>query len=58
MNKILGMLIAFLGLSTADSYGYQLEKYIVSRNPQDAGDIERFTQEFSRKQQQGFLWKN
>jgi len=55
MNKILGMLIAFLGLSTADSYGYQLEKYIVSRNPQDAGDIERFTQEFSRKQQQRFL---
>jgi hypothetical protein len=49
MEKILGMLIAFLGLSP-DTYGTELEKYINSRNPQDAGDIERLTYEFHRKQ--------
>jgi len=47
--KLLGMLIAFLGFST-NTYGTELEKYIVSRNPQDAGDIERLTHEFTRKQ--------
>ena len=55
MNKILGMLIAFLGLSTADSYGHQLEKYIVSKSPQDVYDIERLTQEFDRKNNQRFI---
>ena len=50
MKKFLGMLIAFLGFSTADSYGTELEKYIVGRNPQDTGDIERLTYEFHRKQ--------
>jgi len=49
MNKILGMLLVFLGFST-DTYGTELEKYIVSRNPQDAGDIERLTYESHRKQ--------
>lgn len=47
--KLLGMLVAFLGFST-DSYGTALEKYIVGRNPQCAGDIERLTHEFHRKQ--------
>ena len=50
MKKFLGMLIAFLGFSTADTYGTALEKYIVGRNPQDVGDIERLTYEFHRKQ--------
>ena len=49
MKKILGMLLVFLGFST-DTYGTELEKYIVGRNPQDAGDIERLTYEFHRKQ--------
>jgi hypothetical protein len=35
--KLLGMLIAFLGFS-AESYGTELEKYIVGQNPQNAGD--------------------
>ena len=49
MKKILGMLVVFLGFST-DTYGTELEKYIVGRNPQDVGDIERLTYEFHRKQ--------
>ena len=49
MKKILGMLLVFLGFST-DTYGTELEKYIVGRNPQDAGDIERLTYEFHLKQ--------
>jgi len=54
--KLLGMLIAFLGFST-DTYGTELEKYIVGQNPQDAGDVERLTYEFHRKQSDWrFLW--
>jgi len=49
MKKFLGMLLVFLGFST-DTYGTELEKYIVGRNPKDAGDIERLTYEFHRKQ--------
>ena len=48
MKKILGMLLVFLGFS--ETYGTTLEKYIVSQNPQDVGDIERLTYEFHRKQ--------
>lgn len=55
--KLLGVLLAFLGFSSVDTYGSALEKYIVSRNPQDIGDVERLTQEFDRKQNQRFLWK-
>ncbi len=47
--KLLGMLLVFLGFST-DTYGSQLEQYIVGRNPQDVGDVERLTYEFHRKQ--------
>lgn len=49
MKKILGMLVAFLGLFT-DSYGSQLEEYISSRNPKDICDVERYTLEFNQKQ--------
>jgi hypothetical protein len=49
------MLLAFLGFSNIDTYGSALERYIVSRNPQDIGDIERLTQEFDRRQHERFL---
>jgi hypothetical protein len=52
--KLLGVLLAFLGFSS-DTYGSALERYIVSRNPKDIGDIERLTQEFDRKQSERFL---
>jgi hypothetical protein len=54
MKKLLGMLIVFLGFS-AESYGTQLEKYIVSCNPQDIGDVERLALEYNRKLKEGFL---
>ena len=54
MTKILGMLFVFLGFST-DSYGTELEKYIVSKNPQHTGDVDRLALEYNRKLQQGFL---
>lgn len=54
MKSLLGMLIAFLGFST-ESYGTELEKYIVSHNPQDTGDVERLALEYNRKIKEGFL---
>jgi hypothetical protein len=33
------------------TYGSELENYIVSRNPKDAGDVERLTMEYSNKLQ-------
>lgn len=37
------------------TYGSALEYYIVSKNPQNAGDIDRLTREFERKQDE-FVW--
>jgi hypothetical protein len=39
----------FRSLFTDRSYGSTLEQYIVSRNPQNAADIERYTTEFQNK---------
>lgn len=36
-------------LFTDHTYGSTLERYIVSRNPQNPSDIERFTAEFQLK---------
>lgn len=33
---------------TSNSYGSSLEEYITSRNPQNAGDIERLTTEYHK----------
>lgn len=40
------------------SYDQTLESYILSRNPQNTSDVERFTQEFSRHYEPrgGALW--
>jgi len=41
------------------TYGSELETYIVSRNPQDAGDVDRLSREFdirtSNRSLGGFL---
>lgn len=34
------------------TYGSELENYIVSHNPQSAGDIDRLTREFDRSKDQ------
>jgi hypothetical protein len=45
----LGTFFGFIAMF-ADTYGSDLEKYIVSRNPQHAGDVERLTVEYNQKQ--------
>ena len=48
MVGLIGPLVALA--SQSNTYGSRLEEYIVSKNPQDVGDIERLTYEFHRKQ--------
>lgn len=43
-------LINFTGMFINETYGSDLEKYIVSKNPQHAGDVERLTTEYNRMQ--------
>ena len=41
---IVGPLVALA--SESNTYGSRLEEYIVSKNPQDTADIERFTRDY------------
>jgi hypothetical protein len=41
---IVGPLFAMT--SESNTYGSRLEEYIVSKNPQDTADIERFTRDY------------
>jgi hypothetical protein len=50
-----GVVVTMFGLITEQSYGSQLERYISSRNPVDASDVERYSAEYSRKSQQIYL---
>lgn len=52
---ILGALIPALADEKASTYGSELEKYIVSNNPKDGGDVERLAREFDQKQKQRFM---
>ena len=36
-------------------YGSELERYIVSHNPQSIYDVEKLTQEFDKKNSEGML---
>jgi hypothetical protein len=40
---------ALLSLLSPATYGSELEKYIVSRNPQSVYDVEKYTLEFQHK---------
>ena len=44
MVGIIGPLVALANES--NTYGSRLEEYIVSKNPQDTADIERFTRDY------------
>lgn len=60
---MVGVILAFVILAVVGyiaplisvTYGTQLERYIVSRHPKDAADVERFTLEFQEKQSRNFL---
>lgn len=41
--------------SQKTTYGSELERYIVARNPQSTYDVERLTQEFDKKNSEGML---
>jgi hypothetical protein len=42
--------IVLVGSFFQNSYGSDLEQYIVSHNPQHPGDVERLTTEYNQKQ--------
>ena len=42
-------LFTLLGSFVQETYGSDLEKYIVSNNPQHVGDVERLTTEYNQR---------
>jgi hypothetical protein len=42
--------------SKPQTYGSGLEYYIVSNNPQNAGDVDRLTREYQEQNQSGYIW--
>jgi hypothetical protein len=53
MVGIIGPLLALV--SESQSYGSQLEQYIVSKQPQDVADIERFTRQYELESSKRYL---
>ena len=51
---IVGPLVALA--SESNTYGSRLEEYIVSKNPQDTADIERFTRDYEIASSKRYLW--
>lgn len=43
------------GSTFSTTYGSELERYIVTRNPTDAGDVERLVREFDKNLSKRFL---
>ena len=50
MFELLTPLMALNRLFLSPTYGESLDQYITDRNPKDAGDVERLTIEYTRKQ--------
>ena len=53
MSKLLAV---FKKLFSDQTYGRQLETYIISRHPQNEADIERLTQQYQQRNSGGMLW--
>ena len=47
-------MITMLGSFFTETYGSDLEKYIVSHNPQHPGDVERLTREYNQQSKKGW----
>jgi hypothetical protein len=58
MLKIISKLANSLAesFSKPQSYGSQLEYYIVSNNPQNEGDVDRLTREFHARTTETHVW--
>lgn len=52
-NKMLGMLERLAEMFPKAHYQSQLDRYIASRHPQNAADVEHLTKEFEYKHLQG-----
>lgn len=50
-----GVCVAMVGMFRETSYGRELESYIISRNPQGPGDVERLTVEYQREQDRKYI---
>lgn len=50
-----GVCIAMVGMFRETTYGRELESYIISRNPQGPGDVERLTVEYQRVQERNYI---
>ncbi len=54
-EKIERMLEKLAEMFPKQDYQNRLERYIVSRQPSNVGDVEHFEREFYRQQTRGFL---
>jgi hypothetical protein len=53
---VVGIIGPLIALATeSQTYGSQLEQYIVSNNPKDTGDVERLTREYDLSASKRFL---
>jgi len=52
---LLGIVIPFLGLVGENTYGSNLEEYIVNGRPQDTADVERLERDYQTKALRKFL---
>jgi hypothetical protein len=50
-----GVCLAMVGMFRETTYGRELENYIVSRNPQGPGDVERLTIQFQRDKERQII---
>lgn len=44
----------FAGFEKPATYGSEVEAYIVSKNPQNAGDVDRLMREFTQRTSMGW----
>jgi len=50
-----GIFMGLIGMFSETTYGKELENYILSKNPQGPGDVERLTLDFQRQQERNFI---
>lgn len=50
-----GIFMSMVGMFRETTYGKELENYIINRNPQTPGDVERYTIDFQRQQERNSL---
>ncbi len=54
---MVGIIAPLIALSSeSNTYGSQLEEYIVSKNPQDTADIERLARDYQMASSKRYLW--